>query len=337
MESTQTSASWFRRWGIYLHEMFQPGSRLVFSALTTLGLGWAVQVLQGQGVNMAWVGSGPPVHYDYLTLGARFVLGTVSVFLVLLYYRLCDEFKDIDTDREHFPERPVPSGRVELRDLLQMKIVATLLAFGLNLLFPLALLPFMALWIFAWLMGKWFFLPDIIGRNRLLAFITHSPISLLGSFYVIALFRQPGEGVLNLPLLSLPYFLLALWFALPGMAWEVARKTRAPEHEAAGYQIYSSMLGYRGAAALPPFFTLAELGIGLWLARTLGLPFWWNPALALVSLAYILPFVLFLRQPLQREAWLKPASEAYTVLLLIGLPMALVQGRSVILWPAGGF
>lgn len=312
---TQTSpasalprAAWPQRWWLYLHEMFQPGSRLIFSLLTSLGLSWSVLALQGYS----------------LRLDLRLALATASLMLILLYYRLCDEFKDLDTDLRYFPERPVPSGRVKVSDLRAMQHTATGLGFALNLLWPLATLPFAALWLFAWLMGKWFFLPHLIGNHRLLAFLTHSPISLFGSFYVIALYTGPGQT-----LFSTPHWLLALWFALPGCAWEVARKTRAPENEDPGYQIYSTMLGARGAALLPPLFALANLGVGALLGAYLGLPVWFLPLLALATLGYLLPFGLFMADPLRREAALKPASEAYTALLLVLLPLALGLSHGV--------
>ncbi|PKL74983.1 MAG: hypothetical protein CVV27_17710 [Candidatus Melainabacteria bacterium HGW-Melainabacteria-1] len=300
---------WPQRWGIYLREMFQPGSRLLFATLTSLGLGWGVLADQDA---------------TALTFDGRLLLASGSLFLILLYYRLCDEFKDLDTDREFFPDRPLPSGRVLLTDLRAMQLTATGLGFGLNLLWPLAPLAFACLWVYAWLMGKWFFLPELIGGNRLLAFVTHGPISLVGSYYVMALYLQPGQA-----LFSLQSALLALWFALPGFSWEVARKTRAPQHEARGYQIYSSMLGYRGAAALPPLFALVELAIGIWLSQQLSLPGWFIPALSLVSLAYLLPFGRFMAAPERFEAWLKPASEAYTGLLLVMLPLALGLSHTV--------
>lgn len=305
-------AAWPWRWALYLHEMFQPGSRLIFSLLTSIGLSWGVLALQGK---------------QSLGFGPRMIVVTASLFLILLYYRLCDEFKDLDTDKKHFPDRPVPAGQVLEADLRAMQLFATVAGFGLNLLWREALASFALLWLYAWLMGKWFFLPHLIGNNRLLAFVTHGPISLFGSLYVIDAFA--GD------LVNLPHLLLALWFALPGFAWEVARKTRAPQNEEAGYQIYSSMLGYKGAATLPPLFTLANLGIGWWLGDALALPVWWLPALLVISLAYMSLFAIFWVRPLRFEPWLKPASEAYTALLLIGLPVALAQGKAVLWWSAG--
>ncbi|MGV3526988.1 MAG: hypothetical protein ACO1RX_22420 [Candidatus Sericytochromatia bacterium] len=304
---------WPQRWWLYLHQMFQPGSRLVFSLLSTLGGIWAVQALHGSGL---------------LRLPATLALGTLSLLLILLYYRLCDEFKDLDTDRRFFPERPVPSGQVTLTDLGRMRLGASLLAWALNGLWPVALGPFAALYLFAWGMGKWFFLPELIGNNRLLAFLTHSPISVFGSFYVMALACAPA----GIPLLQAPHLALAAWFALPGMAWEVARKTRPPAAEQPGYQTYSSQLGPRLAALLPPLLTLANLAVGLWLQKALALPPVFGAVLTGLSLLYLLPFGLFFWRQEAYAAWLKPASEAYTALLLVLLPLSLGLTRGVA-WP----
>lgn len=304
MQASSPDLSWPQRWWLYLHEMFQPGSRLIFALLSALSLGWAELALQGRA----------------LSLDGRLGLATASIWLILLYYRLCDEFKDLDTDRRHFPERPVPSGRVRLSDLRAMQLAASGGGFVLNLLWPLAPAAFGLLYLYAWLMGKWFFLPTLIGNNRLLAFVTHSPISFFGSAYVLALYR-PDWGMTEA--------LLLLWSGLPGFAWEIARKTRAPAHEEAGYQIYSTMLGYRGAALLPPLFALGQWGCGLLLARSLALPGWFLPLLSLITLAYCLPFALFLQAPERWESRLKPASEAYTAGMLVLLPLALGLSRTL--------
>ncbi len=154
-----------QRWGIYLSEVFQPLSRLLFSFLMTI-LTWSLVV--------------PPPRPGWPW--KEIIIGTFTYALMILYYRISDEFKDADTDQKFFPERPVPSGRVSLADLQILRTVVTFLCLGLAFLVPQSLNPFIAYWLFAWLMGKWFFLPKLIGENRLLAFVTHAPVGIFASF-----------------------------------------------------------------------------------------------------------------------------------------------------------
>ncbi|MFN9115444.1 MAG: hypothetical protein ACK5XN_35765, partial [Bacteroidota bacterium] len=125
------------------------------------------------------------------------IIGTLTYALMILYYRISDEFKDADTDQKFFPERPVPSGRVSLGDLQILRTVATFLCLALAFLTPQSIAPFIAYWLFAWLMGKWFFLPKLIGENRILAFVTHSPVGIFASFYLLSLFLPFGAKLVT--------------------------------------------------------------------------------------------------------------------------------------------
>lgn len=298
----------FYRWGLYLLEMYQPLTRLVFSVCSYLSVTWLSQRA---------LGLQPDLQLQ------PFVLGVATMMLILLYYRICDEFKDLDTDLQFFPERPVPAGRVHLKDLHILRGLSVVLAFALNLLWPQALLPFVLLYAYAYLMGKWFFVPAM-AHHRLWAFVTHSPISLWGYVYLLALSNAwLPDKALAPPLWSLQSLLIVCWLVLPGMAWEFARKTRAPEAEAAGYQTYSQILGYRGATAV----TVSLVGLqgllswGLWQTPALRLNSWLNLLLAAVVAVYLAVLGAFWLRPSRWGRWLQPVSEAYVAALLLAYPL----------------
>ncbi|MBF0362417.1 MAG: UbiA family prenyltransferase [Oligoflexia bacterium] len=264
------------RWFIYLNEVFKPFSRILFSAILTLGLLFTLQVRYNE---------------DTLVIGKSAVIGTITIFLFLLYYRLCDEFKDFDTDKKYFPERPVPSGRVSLNDLNYLIYIITILLFVINFYFKvnfLSFLAFLSLYFFGFMMGKWFFLPSLISNNRIWAFITHSPVSLVVNFYIINLFVAEK----GLALFTLDNFLIALWWAIPGWGWEIARKTYEPESERSGYQTYSMMLGYKLAGMIPIFLMLIQFFILFQLRVVLHL----SPITIFISLGIIsITSIFFIR------------------------------------------
>jgi hypothetical protein len=173
---------------------------------------------------------------------------TLSTFFLLLYYRISDEFKDLETDKKYFPDRPIPSGRVLLSDLRVLLWGLSIGSLLLNVLFPVALKEFLAAWLFTLLMGKWFFLEKWISSNRLLAFITHAPVGFFLYWYVIRWFRPDVETFHALVLIG--------YIVLPGFTWEILRKTFLPQDEMPGYQTYSAMLGYKKSLCLATFFIL---------------------------------------------------------------------------------
>jgi len=295
-----------KRWTIYLFEMYQPITRLIFSVFSFLSILWLGAELRGSSPEFLW---------------SSFGLGVSSMMLILLYYRICDEFKDFETDQTFFPERPLPSGRISLKDLHYLRAVTVFLVFALNLFLPLAFAPFLILYLYAFLMGKWFFIPAM-ANHRLWAFITHSPISFFGYLYLYCL---TNANVLNQDkiLLNSGSLCLILWLALPGMIWEITRKTRAPLDEEPGYQTYSEILGYRGASLLAVLLIVMHLVLTywLWFSRDL-LPFFYLALLfCLSTIAYLTIIVLFCFMAERFKKYVQPVSEIYVAVVLFLYPL----------------
>lgn len=202
------------------------------------------------------------------------VVPSLSTFLLLVYYRVSDEFKDFETDKKFFPDRPIPSGKITLKELGMVLIIVSALSIILNLFFPYAIGEFLAAFIFTFCMGKWFFMESIISKNRLIAFLTHAPVGIFmygyTEKYLLATYQQHMDVA---PLLSLICFIL-----FPGLTWEVLRKTYLPKDEMPGYQIYSTMLGFRGALFFGLFWVVLTvvnnyLMIGYFpVLKAMGLP-----------------------------------------------------------------
>jgi 4-hydroxybenzoate polyprenyltransferase len=178
------------------------------------------------------------------------VISSTTLLLSLLFYRVSDEFKDEETDKEFFPDRPFPSGKVKRQDLIFLLYFSAIGMLAINLFALSSLLYGIGLIAFCLLMGKWFFMEKYIADNRLMAFLTHSPVSIVMHLYVAAVFCL-NNGIL---LYNKQNLLLILILSLPGFNWEVFRKTFTSER--VGYQTYSSLLGYKRALALGNVFTI---------------------------------------------------------------------------------
>ncbi len=294
------------RWLLYLRESFHPASRLFVSALLTY-LVWGLLRLK----------HAPERGFGELLAAA------LTYALMILYYRICDEFKDADTDREYFPERPVPSGRVRLADLRALKHATSVVAFALQIVLPHAAWVFLGFWLFAWAMGRWFFLPRLISQNRLLAFVTHAPIGLLGILYLLR-----ALGPEDITVWKPGHLVMAFVLAGPGMVWEILRKTRSPQAERPGYQTYSSILGTSGAMLLAGALALAVMVLGIWVAPTWELPDWMTVALLAWHLTLFAVLIGVHRLLQRREADLRWLGEAYSA----GLLLLFASGVLAALW-----
>ena len=181
-----------------------------------------------------------------------FLVGSAMFFFTLLYYRISDEFKDEKTDKIFFPKRPLPSGRVEKIDLKILMALSGFVAFAIAMLNEQGRNIAFILIIYCVLMQFNFFIPRIMEKNRLIAFVAHAPYYVFMTAYLMALHLDAME----IDWLSFKNLALLMVIVLPGLHWEILRKTFIRERP--GYQTYSSLLGYQGAIllALSFFFPL---------------------------------------------------------------------------------
>ncbi|PKL79945.1 MAG: hypothetical protein CVV27_01145 [Candidatus Melainabacteria bacterium HGW-Melainabacteria-1] len=299
-----------QRISLYLKEMYPPGPALAMAVVSFLNLYFMLAVLNGQS----------------LRVDTPVMAGSLTLFLFLLFLRVSDELKDLESDKRLFPERLVPSGQVLVRDLNALMAFSVAGMVALNLWFSGALLAFGLLFGYGVLMFHYFFMPGLISGSLLLALISHNPSVLLMNAYVVAVFCnrygldfwQPSH-----------YYLIAL-FWLPGLAWELARKLRAPQDET-DYVTYSKIFGYKLGAMLP----VAALGLHYFLLvrlsdqLSLSMPF--LGLLSLVLLGVVAAFGRFIISPNALTARLKPVTEAYMLVSALGLLLELSLRRGV-LW-----
>lgn len=299
-----------QRLSLYLGEMYPPGPAMAMAVVSFLNVFFMLAVLHSKPFEINW-----PV-----------IAGSLTLFLFLLFLRISDELKDFESDKVLFPERLVPSGQVLVSDLNALMAFSVGAMVLLNLTMPQSLLAFGLLFAYGVLMFNYFFLRRWISRSLLLALITHNPSVLLMNAYVIAVFCTQYDIAFWQPL----HLQLIVLFWLPGLAWELARKIRAPQDETE-YETYSKIFGYKLAALLP----LAALSLHYFLLVRLHSLFNFSPVfLLLLSLALIglmLRICRFVLRPDTRSARLKPVTEGYLLVAAGALLLDLLVQRGM-LW-----
>lgn len=251
-----------------------------------------------------------------LAITPRSLMGAVTLTAFSLLMRVLDEFKDLDSDRLYFPDRPVPAGRIELRDLKRLGWGLLALMVALNLGGGVALWAFLLLMAYAGLTYKYFFVPELHLRSLPLTLATHAPLTAFSLLYVLAV----GMDDFHLSFSAIP---AAAWWGIPMfwllvICWETSRKIRVPEQED-GYSTYSKVYGPRGAAVLPMMGLTTSFALFQWFALTLS----WSWALrGLLALAFVYAmfgFVRWLMNQTPQNAKLLPFIEAYLLLFNVGL------------------
>ena len=187
-------------------------------------------------------------------IGIQEFVGAYTVFAFLLWLRIADDLKDYETDKKLFKDRPLPSGRTTKKDVMIAGVFFEVIAVILNILFMNNILFFVILYIYGYLMSKWFFQKSKIQPSLPLALITHNPVQMIVNLYIISFTCIKYK----IPAISLTTVMALFTLYFPALIWEVSRKIRAPKDEN-DYTTYSKLFGYKKATRFVLIVTLIDI------------------------------------------------------------------------------
>ena len=192
--------------------------------------------------------------FTKFNIGIQEFVGAYTVFAFLLWLRIADDLKDYETDKKLFKDRPLPSGRTTRRDVMIAGVFFELIAVILNILFMNNIMFFVILYVYGYLMSKWFFQKSKIQPSLPLALITHNPVQMIVNLYIISFTCIKYE----IPAISLTTAMALFTLYFPALIWEVSRKIKAPKDEN-DYTTYSKLFGYKKATRFVLIVTLIDI------------------------------------------------------------------------------
>lgn len=225
---TDRRASFLRRFWIYQAERFPLGRSTVLLA-----------AFGSASVNVSALLGGRPLP-GFGTYLAAFVV------LMVLFFQLraADEVKDAEDDRRYRPERAIPRGLVDLREIVLLAVgLVPVAALAAGLLAPAMLILLAIVWIWLGLMSIEFGVGHWLRARPILYLVSHMAIMPLMDLFVTGAEWLVRAGT---PPHGLWYF-LALSF-MNGSVLEIGRKLYAPESERPGVETYTAMWGIDRAA-----------------------------------------------------------------------------------------
>lgn len=182
------------------------------------------------------------------------IIGGYTVFAFLLWLRVADDLKDYETDKRLFPNRPLPSGRTKIKDVVISCAFVELIAVVLNYIFMPNFVFFIVLYAYGYLMSKWFFQRSKIQPSLPLALVTHNPVQMFVNLYIISF--TVIKYKLDFINLTTIMTLFTLYF--PALIWEVSRKIKNPKKEN-DYTTYSKLFGYKKATRFVLILTIMDI------------------------------------------------------------------------------
>jgi hypothetical protein len=289
---------YFKRMGVYFKERFPISFRFASSILLYISF-------------ISFLGR---IHGIKLSIFSSYTLvGTWSIFSIMLILRLMDELMDKEIDIELFPDRSFPSGKVLESDIRFSLAITIILYLCVNIFLSQVL--WIALFVlgFSLLMTRYFFIPRM-RRYPLLNLATHNLIIPIIFFYFLMLFlAQYDLKLKNLDRTS-TFLLIGMYWAM-FFAWEIARKIRSREEENA-YVTYSQIFGPLGAVLVAVGAQTITFFIGLY--------FFWALSHSTILLLILLTGYLvtiwghmrFVNHPNPVTSKLKPFAEGFILSIL---------------------
>jgi 4-hydroxybenzoate polyprenyltransferase len=241
--------------------------------------------------------------------GWRELLGMGATISFFFRLRVFDEIKDYALDAVNHPHRVLQSGRVTLRQLVTLSLVASTLEVAWSLLMGW---PTVVCWLaalgYSLLMRYEFFVGSYLKKSLVLYAFTHMLIMPLVILWIWS-GCVPGFG------LSVHLGVLAALSLLGGFSFEIARKIHAPDAERELVDSYSKSLGYAGAILTVLTILLAGVAVQGYLLFSLRaglLPF------LVIGLLYLLTLLIYLRSLSRpREKTLKLAELLVSLFMLV--------------------
>jgi hypothetical protein len=187
------------------------------------------------------------VAAEPVSLGWRDLPGFVAVWAFFLTLRVFDEHKDFAADCVAHPRRVLQQGRVTLGQLKLVGAAALAVQLGVSLWLDAGVGAVTACWLLAagWslLMAREFFARAWLRERILVYAFSHMLVMPLVALWAVAMGAPAALG-------TVPVLMFAALAFLAALAFEVARKLRAPDDEHPLADSYTQSLGVPGAVTL---------------------------------------------------------------------------------------
>jgi len=200
---------------------------------------------------------------------AMYVTAFAVTLMVFMQLRISDEIKDAAFDREHYPERPVPRGLVNLEELKKIGLGLAVLQAALVMhLEARLLMPLGAIWLYLYLMHNEFFVGSWLREHPIVYMLSHMGILFFTDFFITACHWMVASTEPSYALL----FFFGTSFKL-GMIIEIGRKIKAPIEERSGAGTYSASWGADNATIVWLLTMFASLVFAVLTASKVGFGF----------------------------------------------------------------
>ena len=248
------------------------------------------------------------------------VMGVLAVISFFFRLRVFDEIKDFKIDARNHPQRVLQSGRIQIKHLVILSVLGTIVEIVWSLL---AGWPVLIVWAIAFgysvLMRYEFFIGEFLNKYLLLYATTHMLVMPFIILWVYTAFHPELE-------ILLPYYILAALSLLSGFSFEIARKIHAPMAEREGVDSYSASVGYPGSIILALVLLLAGVFVQLYLLSLINARSW---AYILIGFIFFLALLFYINNFFRpSEKGLRLAEKLVSLFMLASYVSIIIEVHS---------
>ena len=169
----------------------------------------------------------------------------ILVFFAALFFifhiRVIDESRDTEYDKKFYPNRPVQTGFISLKELFYADIIGIIFIVVVATIYGKAsIILALAMFLFTLLAWKDFFTQKLFLDKPLLYHIVNSPQMIMLQLFIFAVFTGSFE------MTKAMWWLAALVY-LNIFVLEVIRKIKRPDVKGEAGDVYSKSLGFNSA------------------------------------------------------------------------------------------
>lgn len=248
------------------------------------------------------------------------VMGVLAVISFFFRLRVFDEIKDFKIDARNHPQRVLQSGRIQIKHLISLSLLGTIVEIVWSLLsgWPVLIVWTIA-FVYSVLMRYEFFIGEFLNKYLLLYATTHMLVMPFIILWVYTAFHPELE-------ILLPYYILAALSLLSGFSFEIARKIHAPVAEREGVASYSASVGYPGSIILALVLLLAGVFVQLYLLSLINARSW---AYILIGFIFFLALLFYINNLFRpSEKRLRLAEKLVSLFMLASYVSIIIEVHS---------
>ena len=237
--------------------------------------------------------------YDSINNFLPLVISFFALILFFLRLRLFDEHKDAKHDKEHYPDRPITRGLINLKEITRIIFLLIIFETTISILAGInSFWFFLFAFFYSFLMYKEFFIDKWLREHFSAYIFSHEILVFPLFFYLFSI-----NGFL-INMFNQEYFwYLSLFIVIQLFLLEVTRKMRSKENEIGSRDTYTAQYGIIGSSSLVAILSGMVVALSYCLDKILFTEFVYiTNIMPILYIVFVVIIARFIKSPIYENS-----------------------------------